>query len=131
MEWFLENPAGMLAVQGFMQQFEKEFEYEMKKYKIDYCAWGHYYQKPTHVWTSMVFWVPKGTQPGGIGRCRQACPHGEIGEKGHWVHNWSIGQESSRVFGGEGRQTSKGAVPVDLHRELVKVRRDHYRKLRA
>ena len=25
MEWFLENPVGMLAMQGFMQQFEKEF----------------------------------------------------------------------------------------------------------
>ena len=43
MEWFLENPEGMLAMQAFMQQFEDEFEYEMKKYKIDYCAWGYYY----------------------------------------------------------------------------------------
>ena len=51
----------------------------------------------------------------------------EIGEKGYWVHNKSIGQESHRVFGGKGRQTSKGAVPVDLHREICRVRRRHYR----
>ena len=79
----------------------------------------------------MVFWVPTGTQKEGVGRCRQRCPFGKIVEKGFWVHDNSIGQESSRVFGGEGRQTSKGAVPVDLHRELVKVRRDHYKRLRA
>ena len=79
----------------------------------------------------MVFWRPEGIQEEGVGRCRGKGPYGKIGEKGKWVHDYSIGQESHRVFGGEGRQTSKGAVPVDLHRELVKVRREHYRKLRA
>jgi hypothetical protein len=131
MEWFLENPVGMLAMRDFMQQFEKEFEYVWQRLTIDYCAWGHYYQKNTHIWTSMVFWEPEGTQEEGEGRCRGKCPYGRLGDKGKWVHNYLIGQESSRVFGGEGRQTSKGAVPVDLHRELVKVRRDYYRKLRA
>ena len=77
----------------------------------------------------MVFWVPTGTQEEGVGRCRGKCPFGKKGPKVFWEHTYSIGQASSRVFGGEGRQTSKGAVPVDLHRELVKVRREHYRKL--
>ena len=27
MEWFLENPEGMLAMQVFMQQFEEEFQH--------------------------------------------------------------------------------------------------------
>ena len=67
-----------------------------------------------------------GTEGEGIGRCRQACPFGEIGEKGYWVHNYSIGQESHMVFGGKGRQTSKGAVPRDLHREICRVRQEHY-----
>ena len=49
MEWFLENLEGMLAMQGFMQQFEEEFQYLMQKLTIDYCAWGHYYQKPSHI----------------------------------------------------------------------------------
>ena len=39
----------------------------------------------------------------------------------------SIGQESHRVLGGEGRQTSKGAVPADLHKEICRVRRERYR----
>ena len=103
----------------------------MRRLTIGYCAWGHYHQKATHIWTSMVFWEPTGTQEGGVGRCRQRCPYGKTGEKGYWVHDNSIGQESHRVFGGEGRQTSKGAVPVDLHRELVRVRREHYRRLQA
>ena len=129
----MENPVGMLAMRGFMQQFEDEFDYEWKKYTIDYCAWGHNYQKNTHVWTSMVFWRPEGTQEEGVGRCRGKCPFGKIhvGPKGFWEHTYSIGQAISRVFWGKGRQTSKGAVPVDLHRELVKVRRDHYKRLRA
>ena len=64
MEWFMENPVGMLAMQAYMQQFIVEFEYDLVSLimTIDYCAWGHYYQKPTHIWTSMVFWVPRGTQ---------------------------------------------------------------------
>ena len=110
-----------------MLKFQEEFQYEMKQLCVDYCAWGHYYQKPTHVWISMVFWVPKGTQKGGVGKCRGRCPYGEIGDQGKWVHNHSIGQESHRVFGGKGRQTSKGAVPRDLHKEICRVRREHYR----
>ena len=31
MEWFLENPEGMLAMQGFMEQFMKGFRYKMQK----------------------------------------------------------------------------------------------------
>ena len=80
----------------------------------------------------MVFWRPEGIQEEGVGRCRGKCPYGRIGDKGFWVVDNSIGQESHRVFGGEGMQMSKGAVPVDLHRELVRVRREHYRRhLRA
>ena len=79
-------------------------------------VWGHYYQKPTHVWTNMYFWELSGTQEGGIGRCRQQCPYGEIGDKGRWVHKILIGQESRRVMGGnvwKGRQTvEQGCNPL-------------------
>ena len=130
MEWFLENPEGMLAKQFFMQRFEEEHQYVWVKKVIDYCAssWNHFYMKPTHIWTSMVFWEPKGAQVDGVGRCRSQCKFGSWGEKGKWVHDYAIGQESSRVFGGEGRQTSKGAVPVDLHKEIVQVRKTYYRR---
>ena len=128
MEWFLENPEGMLGMRHFMKQFEEEHEHGVVKLVVDYCAWDHYYMKPTNIWTSMLFWEPKGVQEDGVGRCRGRCKYGSMGEKGKWVHEHAIGQESSRVYGGEGRQTSKGAVPVDLHREIVRVRRAHYKK---
>jgi hypothetical protein len=128
MEWFLENPEGMLGMRHFMKKFEEEHKHGVVKLVVDYCAWNHYYMKPTDIWTSMMFWEPKGVQEDGTGRCRSQCKHGRWGEKGKWVHDYAIGQESSRVYGGEGRQTSKGAVPVDLHREIVKARRAHYRK---
>ena len=54
-----------------------------------------------------------------------------MGEKGKWVHEHAIEQESSRVYGGEGRQTSKGAVPLDLHKEIIQVRRKYYSRLWA
>ena len=62
MEWFVENPVGMLAMQDYMQKFKEEFQYEMVQQTVDYCACGHYYQKPTHVWTSMLFWEPTGSR---------------------------------------------------------------------
>ena len=122
------EPRGHAGHASFMKQFEEEHEYGVVKLVVDYCAWDHYYMKPTHIWTSMLFWEPKGVQEDGVGRCRGQCKYGSIGEKGKWVHEHAIGQESSRVYGGEGRQTSKGAVPVDLHREIVRVRRAYYRK---
>ena len=69
-----------------------------------------------------MYWVPRGTQEEGTGRCRERCPFGCIGEKGRWVHEWSIGQESHRVKGGRGRKSNKGAVPRDLHKEICRVR---------
>ena len=52
----------------------------------------------------------------------QRCPYGKRGDKGKWKHEWAIGQKSHRVYGGQGRQTSKGAVPLDLHKEICRVR---------
>ena len=41
-------------VYNSIQKFLKEFKYDVVQKTVDYCAWGHYYQKPTHVWTSMT-----------------------------------------------------------------------------
>ena len=61
MEWFMENPVGMLAMQDYMKEFMEEFEHTVVRKTVDCCAWGHFYMKATHVWTSMDFWVPRGT----------------------------------------------------------------------
>ena len=68
MEWFMENPVGMLAMQDYMLEFEQS-EVVVVRWTIDYCAWKYFYMKPTHMWTRMVFWNPKGDQKGGTGRC--------------------------------------------------------------
>ena len=53
MEWFMENPVGMLAMQDYMREFMQEFEFffflTVVQRTVDYCAWGHYYMKPTYV----------------------------------------------------------------------------------
>ena len=38
MEWFMENPVGMLAMQDYMQEFLKEFKYTVVRKTVDYCA---------------------------------------------------------------------------------------------
>ena len=53
-EWFMENPVGMLAMQGYMIEFKKTVG-TVVKLQVDYCAWGHFYMKPSHIWPSMVF----------------------------------------------------------------------------
>ena len=83
--------------------------------------------KTTHVWTSMDYWVPKGTQADGTGRCRGRCPFGSIGGNWKWVHEWSIVQESHRLKAGKGRKPNKGAAPLGLHKETCKAREDRYK----
>ena len=45
MEWFMENPQGMLAMHDYMTEFMQEFEYLVVQLTVDYCAWGHFYMK--------------------------------------------------------------------------------------
>ena len=53
MEWFLENPEGMLGMRHFMKRFEEEHKYGVVKLVVDYCAWNHYYMKPTDILKAM------------------------------------------------------------------------------
>ena len=62
MKWFMENPVGMLAMQGYMIEFVETMPLPVVRLQVDYCAWGQFYMKPTHMWTSMVYWKPKGAQ---------------------------------------------------------------------
>ena len=90
MEWFMTNTQGMMAMQDYMTEFMQEYEYPVVQLTVDYCACGHFYMKPTHVWTSMDYWVAKETQAEGTGRCRGRCPFGSIGPNGKWVHDMSL-----------------------------------------
>ena len=38
---------------------------------VHYCAFGHFYHKPAHLWTDMRRWAPRGTTGTGLrgGKC--------------------------------------------------------------
>lgn len=48
--WFIENPRGMLRKQSFMPKF---------KFTITYCQYGDFRQKPTDIWTNLIYWSPR------------------------------------------------------------------------
>lgn len=49
--WFLENPMGMLRVQGFMQNYPRK--------TVTYCSYGDTRKKPTDIWTNSLAWQPR------------------------------------------------------------------------
>ena len=51
--WFIENPLGLLKVQGVMRKHDKHL------HTTCYCMFGFLYKKPTHVWSN----VPLGDLP--------------------------------------------------------------------
>ena len=130
MEWFMENPVGMLAMQDYMQEFEQTEGLVVGRKTIGYCAWGQFYMKPTHVWTSMVFWKPKGEQKGGTGKFRGRCPFGSRGTTGKWSHDYKIGQKRHQLVRGKGMKSNKGVPPLGLHREICRVMQARYKTKR-
>ena len=111
--WMLENPVGDLARRDYMEGWELEHV----RREVDLCAYGHYYKKPTHIWTSVVRWKPRGET--GDGRCRSKCGAGYLGEKGRWVHRHALGVESQRAKAGKGRKEMKQAIPHLLYKEVL------------
>jgi hypothetical protein len=108
----LENPVGDLQCRPYMQDW-------LQKYRIDYCVWGHRYQKETNIWTNLE-WEPEGTT--GTGLCRQGnrCDMGGIHKTtGVFQHDNKLGQASQDMVGGRGRTSYKASVPLELHRELL------------
>ena len=91
--------------------------------QVDYCAYRHMYMKPTHIWTTMKVWRPRGDT--GTGRCSSRCRAGQWGSAGKWVHRCKIAQGSQQAAGGPGRKARKNMMPRDLQKELL----DQARKL--
>ena len=46
--------AGSLCRQKYMLDWEDSLEVE--RVSVDYCAYDHWYHKPTHIWTNMKRW---------------------------------------------------------------------------
>ena len=117
---YMENPVGSLCRQDYMREWECSGE--VARVTIDYCAYDHWYHKPTHIWTNLKRWTPKGRT--GTGRCKGVCRYGSMGDKGKWVHRFKIAQGSTQAKGGKGRKAYKNMMPYKLHRELLRLVRN-------
>ena len=115
----MENPVGSLACRPYQVRWQKRGERKggLKREEVHYCAYMHLYHKPTHIWTSMLDWLPKGTT--GTGRCERRCVAGKWGDKGRWVHVFKLAQSSWQEKSGRGRKAFKNMMPMLLHIELV------------
>ena len=89
----------------------------VKRHEVHYCAYDHFYHKPTHIWTNME-WAPQGST--GTGRCEHRCKGGRL-EHGQWVHQYKIAQASWQAKGGKGRKAHKNMMPEKLHDELLEA----------
>ena len=113
--WSLENPVGDLGGRPYMRGWQVKHV----RREVHLCAYGHYYMKPTHIWTSVTGWEPRGQT--GDGKCGSRCSQGSLGEKGKWQHKYALGVASQRAKGGVGRKEMKQAIPHLLHLEILEA----------
>ena len=88
----------------------------MVRREVHYCAYGHFYMKPTHIWTDMMGWAPHGDTE--TEKCEGRCKEGMY-VAGRYHHKYRISQESSRAHGGPGRKAKRNMMPAFLHAELM------------
>lgn len=53
----IENPVGLLSKMPLMLQLEKTFN--LYRSTVDYCAFGRFDKKPTHLWSNVSFVMEK------------------------------------------------------------------------
>ena len=114
--FYMENPVGSLVRRPYMVEWEK-VEW-LTRHTVHYCAYGHFYHKPTHIWTNMGGWVQKGLTSTGL--CSQKCLQGYLDlVTRKWVHFFKMSRESHLAQGGPGRWAKKNMMPAPLHQELL------------
>ena len=58
--FYMENPTGMLFLHPVINYFSiYNLTNSLRRLKITYCTYGFPMQKPTHVWTNNLHWIPK------------------------------------------------------------------------
>jgi hypothetical protein len=125
-EIVLENPVGGLAHRPFMQNVD--WLGQTVKHTVNYCAYGATYKKPTHIWTTLLDWEPKGVT--GSGRCESKC--GQLIEgKDHDKENVSKSQRRRHIHGlarepwrlppGPHRKQKLWSIPQLLQQELLQI----------
>ena len=108
--WYMENPVGSLACRPYQRRWLLRAGKRMVRREVHYCAYRHVYNKPTHIWTNMTGWKPKGTT--GTGKCECKCEAGEVGSKGKWIHRYKLAQASSQAKSGKESKAWKNMVPA-------------------
>lgn len=106
----IENPLGTLRRRmDILSNDTWKRIAEMKT--IDYCAYGHEFQKRTDIFTTLREWLPKGNT--GSGLCEGRCGHGSKRLKYMHYHN---------MYNVTGRDSAKrkNAVPYQLLDEMIK-----------
>ena len=121
----LENPMGSLARKSFMNQVD--WTNWVARRKVDYCAYGMKYRKSTHIWTTLLDWVPKGNTGNGVcgGKCGQLMEgHSHKGERtktNSKKHIECIDGAANKLPMGPKRKQLLWKLPVLLQEELMEV----------
>ena len=113
--FYMENPVGSLERRPYMVEWERQ--QGVVKHMVHYCAFDHWYMKPTNLWLSSEGWQPRGRT--GTGLCMGECKWGQESAKGHWEHIYKIAQGSKQAKTGKGRKARKNMMPLWLQQELV------------
>jgi hypothetical protein len=97
---------------------------QTKRFTVNYCAYGMTYKKPTHIWTTLTEWQPKGLTESGM--CNRKC--GQLIERGPHEkatlrsrHKHSIAGEASRLPPGPNRKQQLWKLPTLLQTELLEL----------
>lgn len=108
--WFIENPRGMLRKQDFMQKLPRR--------TVTYCQYGDFRQKPTDIWSNLMFWCPrKVCSPGST--CHNSAKRGsDTGTQG-------------TAAGGKKGAVLRSQIPPDLFKEIFDVIDCQYTKQRG
>tara|TARA_B100001057_G_scaffold442988_1_gene478756 strand:- start:337 stop:1233 length:897 start_codon:yes stop_codon:yes gene_type:complete len=75
MKFVVENPDAYLKCRPYMK-YKKCWVDDVYLHKVDYCAYNHFWKKPTDIWTNIGNWKPKGMS--GNGRCNNDCKYGSF-----------------------------------------------------
>ena len=117
--FYMENPVGSLQYRPYQVRWGQKGH--VWRREVHYCAYGHMYHKPTHIWTNLGGWVQQGTTGNGQctvgGRCRM----GRWSAAGKWEHRFKMAQASQQAHGERGRRAKKMMMPRRLQVEVIEA----------
>jgi hypothetical protein len=105
-QWFIENPRGLLRKMWFLLEFTKYYFHT----EISYCKYGHTSMKPTDIWYKVNNWTP-----------RPMCNYGNPDHS-------SASRKSKTGIQGMKNAYERSILPKELCLEFLKSAEDIYSK---